>query len=114
MNIRGEDYQITYDPTTVTITCEGFLRLQGAEGYAPISKLLEDVAAQKLAVIKLNLRKLEFINSSGINTLSKFVISVRDYQVSKLIVQGTKIISWQSRSLRYFQRLLPGLELDLA
>jgi hypothetical protein len=114
MNIRGEDYQITYDPTTVTITCEGLLRLQGAEGYASIIKLLQDIVEQQPAVITLNLRKLEFINSSGINMFSKFVIRVRDYHVSKLIVQGTKTISWQSRSLRYFQRLLPGLELDFA
>jgi hypothetical protein len=114
MNIRGQDYQITYDPTTMTITCEGLLRLQGAEGYTPIIKVLEDVVAQQPAVITLNLRKLEFINSSGINMFSKFVIRVRDCKSSKLIVQGTKTISWQSQSLRYFQRLLPALELDLA
>ena len=138
MEISGDKYRIVYDPTTSTITCEGSLRLYGAdgfltisafeqnriakesrasstpsadEGYASIMELLFDVAEQQPAHIILDLRHLESMNSSGINVFSKFVIKIREYKTIQLAVYGNQSYTWQQKVLKNFQKLLPSLSL---
>ncbi len=140
MEITGDKYRIVYDPDTTTITCEGSLRLYGAdgfltisafernrlakgtaashtpsagEGYASIMELLFDVVEQKPAHITLDLRQLESMNSSGINVFSKFVIKVREYKTIQLAIYGKESYTWQQRVLKNFQKLLPSLSVEL-
>lgn len=112
MEIKTEDYNIWYDVMTKTVTCQGSLRLGGMEEYAPIVQLLNDVVDQQPPMLTLNLRSLEFLNSSGINVLSKFVIKVRQQKNMQLVVQGSTSILWQGKSLKNLQRLMPSLELE--
>jgi hypothetical protein len=114
MEIKTEDYSIWYDSVTETAIFQGSLRLSGMEEYAPIVKLLNDLVESEPPKITLNLRELEFLNSSGINVLSKFVINVRQKESMQMIVQGSKNIPWQSKSLKNLQRLMPSLQLELA
>jgi hypothetical protein len=113
MEIKTQDYSIYYDPTTATVNSQGSLRLNGMEEYAPIVQLLNEVAEQQPATITLNLRGLEFLNSSGINVLSKFVIKVRQKGTIAMVVLGSKSIPWQGKSLKNLQRLMPSLQLEL-
>lgn len=113
MEIQTEDYSIFYDSSTETITCQGSLRLSGMEEYEPIVKILNQLAEKEPSKITLNLQKLEFLNSSGINVLSKYVIRVRQKGTIKMIVQGSKNIPWQGKSLKNLQRLMPALQLEL-
>ncbi|NEQ25207.1 MAG: hypothetical protein F6K28_40255 [Microcoleus sp. SIO2G3] len=114
MEIKTEDYRICYDPDTKTVICQGSLRLSGTEEYAPIVKLLNNLADQEPQRITLDLRELEFLNSSGINVLSKFVIKVRQQGNIQMVLQGSKNIPWQGKSLKNLQRLMPSLQLELA
>ena len=114
MEIRTDDYSVEYDPIHETVHLQGSLRLSGAEEYAQITSLLNEVADKAPAMIHLNLQKLEFLNSSGINMLSKFVIKVRQQGNTGIAIQGSKQIPWQGKSLKNFQRLMPGLTLELA
>lgn len=114
MEIKTDDYNVRYDPETSTVTCKGSFRLGGVQEYSPIAQLLNDAAAQKPAVLTLDLRELEFLNSSGINVLSKFVISVRQQGGIQLVVKGSKKIPWQGKSLVNLQRLLPSLKLEVS
>src|SRR5690349_18861613 len=98
-DIRTDDYSVSYDPSSHTVTCKGAFRLSGVAEYAPISQLLNDVLNEQPPVIVLNLKELQFLNSSGINVLSKFVISVRQKGNTQLVVQGSKSIPWQGKSL---------------
>lgn len=95
------------------VICQGSLRLNGTEEYAPIVQLLNELADQEPPMITLNLRELEFLNSSGINVLSKFVIQVRQKGTIQMVVQGSKAIPWQGKSLKNLQRLMPALQLEL-
>jgi|SRR4028119_433714 len=113
MEIKTDDYSICYDPLTETVSCEGSLRLSGIEEYAPIVKLLNDLADREPGKIILNLQKLEFLNSSGINVLSKYVIKVRQKGTIQMVVKGSKSIPWQAKSLKNLQRLMPSLQLEL-
>ena len=112
MEIKTKDYSVWYEPVTKTINCQGSLRLIGME-YAPIVELLDAVISQEPPIITLNLRELQFLNSSGINVISKFVLKVRQKENIGLTIQGSKTIPWQGKSLKNLQRLLPSLQINL-
>jgi hypothetical protein len=113
MDINTTEYRVNFDPQTTTIHCQGSLRLNGMEEYAPITQLFNHVAAMEPPVITFNLRNLSFLNSSGINVLSKFVIKVRQNKNIQIVVQGSSQIPWQGKSLKNLQRLMPTLTLEL-
>ncbi len=113
MEIRTQNYSIYYDKLTETAIFNGSLRLSGMEEYDPIVQLLNQVADTQPSTITLNLRELEFLNSSGINILSKFVIKVRQIGNIHMVVIGSKEVPWQGKSLKNLQRLMPSLDLVL-
>ena len=96
-----------------TIHFEGTMRLSGTEAYAPIRDLMDDVLRTSPAVITLDLTSLEFLNSSGINLLAKFTVEVRKAEGVRMLVRGSKLIPWQSKSLPNLKRLLPTLVLEI-
>jgi hypothetical protein len=109
----GEDYAIRYDANTATVICKGSFRLRGGEEYAPILQLLMQAAAARHETLTLDLRTLEFLNSSGINTLSKFILEVRKHNASQVVIKGSSQFAWQTKSLTNLQRLLPGLQMEI-
>jgi hypothetical protein len=113
MEITHNDYQVQYDETSGTITCQGSFRLRGVEEYQPILDLLLSAADAKPETLTLDVRELKFLNSSGINTLSKFILQVRKNQASQVVIQGSRQYPWQQKSLANFQRLLPGLHMEI-
>lgn len=120
MEIKTDTYTVQYDEQSNAISCEGTLRLSGMEEYLPVVELLNAVVEKSPPLITLDLRKLEFLNSSGINVLSKFIIKVRQHRERQfkenqpetaMIVYGSQTIPWQSKSIKNLQRLMPSLEL---
>jgi hypothetical protein len=111
--IKGQDYNIQYDPESVTISFQGELSLGGPADYAPIVELLDEVTNPEPSMITLNLKKLAFLNSSGISMLSKFVITVRKKKTIQLLVLGSNEVPWQQKSLKNLEKLLPTLKLEL-
>ena len=113
MDIVHNDYQVRYDTATATVLCQGSFRLRGTEEYAPILQVLTAAADAQPATLTLDLRTLQFLNSSGINMLAKFVLHVRQYHATQVVLQGSHHVPWQEKSLKNFQRLLPGLQLEI-
>ncbi|MEG4391543.1 slr1659 superfamily regulator [Microcoleus sp. BROC3] len=111
--IQGEDYSVKYDRESVTVLFQGELSLSGPAEYAPIVELLDQIANPEPPTITLNLKNLEFVNSSGISMLSKFVITVRKKKTIQLLVLGSKDVPWQQKSLKNLEKLLPTLKLEL-
>jgi hypothetical protein len=112
MDITHQDYQVQYDEVAAIVRCSGSFRLHGDE-YKPVLDLLTQAADARPAMLTLDLRELQFLNSSGINTLSKFVLQVRKHAASQVLVQGSTRYPWQEKSLKNLQRLLPALQLDI-
>lgn len=111
--IKHDNYHVTYNPENATVTLQGSLRLQGDDEYEPILQLLYTVADAQPERITLDICALRFLNSSGISTLSKFILHVRKLNSSQLLVKGSSTFPWQQKSFRNFQRFLPGLELEI-
>ncbi len=110
--IKTEDYCIWHDPERATIFFQGALRLKGVEHYQLLEQLLNDIADCEPPILTLNLQELEFLNSSGINVLSKFVLKVRQKGNVQMLIKGSKDISWQERTLKNLQRLMVNLQLE--
>ncbi|WP_254567679.1 hypothetical protein [Oscillatoria sp. HE19RPO] len=111
--IKGEDYSVQYIEESVTVKIEGELSLTGSADYAPITALLNEIAERNPPMITLDLKKLEFLNSSGISMLSKFAIAMRKKKTIQLAVIGSDDIPWQRKSLQNFLKLCPNLQLTL-
>ncbi len=112
--IEGQDYLVELNQEQVLVKFSGELSLGGAEEYNPIKELLEEVAENEPENMTIDLRKLSFLNSSGISMLSKFVISLRKKKRVQLVILGSGQISWQKKSLKNLQKFLPGLKLEIS
>jgi hypothetical protein len=112
VEIQKEDYKVWYEPETATVKIQGLLRENGIAEYKPIEQLLDHAIAQDVQTLTINLQQLEFLNSSGMSILSRFVINVRKKKTMQLVVYGSNKISWQKKSLGNWQRLMPSLKLE--
>ncbi|WP_292708811.1 MULTISPECIES: STAS domain-containing protein [unclassified Nostoc] len=113
MEIKDKGYSVHYDLEAQTVIFQGELLLSDMDSYAPIMSLLDNIVAQEPPVLTLDLRGLEFLNSSGINMLFRLVIKVREKENIQLVIRGASRVSWQSKSLVNLQRLMPTVQLNL-
>ena len=111
--IKGTDFAVQYDPDATKVDFSGLLSLGGAKEYAPINDLLNKIVDEEPAEMTLDLRKLEFLNSSGISMLSKFVLGLRKKKGTQLIILGSEDMPWQGKSLKNLQKFLPSLKLQI-
>lgn len=110
--IKGSNYRVWFDTAEVTVHFEGILRLGPAE-YFPIDELLEAVLTTNPKSVTLDVRQLNFLNSSGTNVLYKFAIATRKKGDVQLVVRGSKAIPWQGKSLPNLKKFNQNLELIL-
>lgn len=108
--IENEGYKIACDPTEKKVTFTGTLRLGGLTEYTPIIECLNQ-SFKETDCLTLDLKNLDFLNSSGIAMFSKFVISARNNKDCSLTIIGSSDIPWQGKSLKNLQRLMPSLNL---
>lgn len=110
ISIKDESYEVNYNTDDNIVIFNGTLRLRGLNEYQPISEML-DKACNESDSLTLNLKGLEFLNSSGIAMLSKFIITARKNEAKQVAIIGSKDIPWQGKSLNNLKRLMPALEL---
>jgi hypothetical protein len=112
-NINGESFEVRLGEDNSTVLFKGALRLSGTEDYAPILNLLKATMINSDAPMVLDLRELDFLNSSGITMFSRFVIEARDHAGINLQVLASEAVPWHARSLKNLQRLMPALSVRL-
>jgi hypothetical protein len=112
-NINGESFEIRLEDDNSTVFFKGALRLSGMDDYAPILDMLKETLISPAAPIVLDLRELDFLNSSGITMFSRFVIEARDHTGINLQILASEAVPWHVRSLKNLQRLMPSLNIHL-
>ncbi len=112
-DIRGESFEIRMEEDNSIVFFKGSLRLSGTADYAPILEMLKETLIHPVSPIVLDLRELEFLNSSGITMFSRFVIAARDCSGVNLHFLASESIPWHARSLKNLQRLMPSLDIRL-
>ena len=114
MELKGEDYLVTYDESRNVIEFFGTIRLRDSSDYSSISEMLESAQSKSSAELVLDFRNLKFLNSAGINTISKFVITARRAESVALKVLGNSAISWQQKSLKNLQKLWSKVQIEIS
>lgn len=114
--LQGDAWEVKlHEPSAAaespTVAFKGALRLCGAPEYAPILDLLRNTIGSDAQSVTLDLRELDFLNSSGITMFSRFVIEARDRGGVDLLLLASASVPWHGRSLRNLERLMPGLAL---
>lgn len=114
MEIKTDKYSVEYIRSDRQITFKGILRLLGKDEYREIFELLTQAANETTGLpLKLNMSELQFLNSSGISSLSMFIIKMRQLDKDISII-GSDSIPWQSKSLRNFQKLYGKVEITFS
>ena len=111
MEVKGEDFLVTYNESRSSVEFFGTIRLRDAAEYQAIGQLLESIHGQASGTLSLDFRNLQFLNSSGINTISRFVIKARRSDSISLKIFGNDEISWQQKSLKNLQKLWPQVQI---
>ena len=114
MEIKTEKYSVEYTKNDRQITFKGILRLQEKDEYREIFELLTQAANETTGLpLKLDMRKLKFLNSSGISALSMFIIKMRKLD-KDISIRGNESIPWQMKSLKNFQKLYGKVEITFS
>jgi hypothetical protein len=109
-NTRTYSVRVTKDFSRISFI--GTLRLEGRKDYERIHKMLRYASDRSGDSLEIDLRQLQFLNSSGISTLSLFVIEMREIK-KNITITGSKLIAWQSKSLSNFRRLYDKVVVNL-
>lgn len=112
MEIKGDNYNVWYDSNNASVNFTGTFR-QSINECSAIFQLLNQVADKEPSMITLNIQQLQFINSSGIGMLAKFVIAIQKKKTLKMAIIASKTIPWHEKLLNNLQRLMPGLIIEL-
>ena len=113
MEFRGEDFVINYNQASNSVEFFGTLRLRDSADYKPLTDIFEAAHRNAKDVLILDFRNLQFLNSAGINTISRFVITARTSDTAQLRVLGNNEISWQQKSLRNLQKLWAKVAIEM-
>ncbi len=115
MEITGDEYKAIYIQEEQKIKLSGELRLRDTQEYSEIANLLQSAFDESDSGITLDLTELNFLNSSGVSTISKFVLYARKQAASskKIKCLGSNQIFWQKKTLTNFVRIWSDLELEL-
>ena len=113
-NVTGESFEVRLEEDNATVYFKGALRLSGTEDYAPIFDMLKETLTNPVAPVVLDLRELDFLNSSGITMFSRFVIEARSRTGIDIQVLASDAVPWHARSLKNLQRLMPSLNVRLS
>jgi hypothetical protein len=105
-------YEVRVTKDFSRIVFSGTLRLQGRQEYEKIHRMLRYAARRAGDSLEIDLRDLQFLNSSGISTFSLFIIDMREIN-KKIVITGNKAIAWQSKSLANFRRLYDKVVVNL-
>ena len=106
MEIRENEYQVTYDPQARRLTISGTIRLLNKD-YRDIRALFDQVLFLGPPTLEIDLRSLRMLNSSGINALSRFVIELRSRGGIGVTFRGARGDAWQQKTLMMMRHLLP-------
>jgi len=113
MTLNAGDSIVDFNTENSTVSFEGSMRLANMKEYDEVGAFLRKVVEQQMESLQLDFSRLQFLNSSGITTLSLFVLNCKKNGKPMLKVKGNKEVSWQQKSLSNFKKLWSEVSLDL-
>ena len=109
MNIKGEDYNVTYQDNVIAISGKLSLML---EDYEKLESLFEKVVESEPTVLTLDIRNLEYLNSSGIKTMCvALVLEADDIEGLEMKILCSEKYTWQKETVPTFEDLIDDIEI---
>lgn len=113
LKIEGDIYKIWYIDSENTIYFSGSLRLWDPLEYSRIRQYMIDIYGLDIEKLSVDLTKLDFLNSSGISMLCKFVFEAKKINGVPITIIGRNDILWQKKSLHNLEKLWDQIALKL-
>lgn len=111
ITLNAGDATIIYTESESLIVFEGSMRLPSMKEYGVISDFLNEAADTSAEHLTLDFKSLEYLNSSGITTLSLFVLNCKQEENPQITVLGNHSIPWQQKSISNFKKLWSDVEI---
>ncbi len=109
MNIGKEGYDISYQNGVIRIAGKLSLML---EDYGEIERLFEQVIAAAPPKITLDIRNLEYLNSSGIKTICvSLILEAADIEGLQMTILCSNHYTWQKETVPTFEDLMENMEI---
>lgn len=109
MEIKEERYRISYENNVIEIS--GKLSIM-PEGYERIEAFLKEVVGSGPAELTLDIRNLEYLNSSGIKALCiGLILEVETQENLCLNIRCSKRHRWQQETVPTFKGLINNLNI---
>lgn len=112
MEVKGQGYQVIYEPATATVFFRGSMRLYSVAEYTQIQEVLDRARASASPTITLDLSELKYLNSLGLGRLHGFTAQLCDDENRLIIVRGNSAIIWHERFLTNLSRAKPRIQLN--
>jgi hypothetical protein len=112
MNIVHKEHSIGFDPITGTLTITGLLRRMSKD-YEEICELLDHILLLAPPRLIVDIHGLKMINSSGLNTLSRFVLALRGKPGVSVTFHGSTEVVWHAKTLANMKHFLPAAQVVL-
>ncbi len=110
MNIEGEEaITMTYEDNIITIFGKLSLML---EDYDELEVFFEKVIETEPSEITLDIRNLEYLNSSGIKTICvNLILEADDIEDLRMKVLCSNQYTWQKETIPTFEDLMDNMEI---
>lgn len=99
MSITGERYTISFDALDQQINFDGVLRTVNNSDLKAIKDYLVDMHDRLDGTMRLNFRKLRYINSAGFKIIVEFLKYAKQSNRLGVKLIGSKVITWEVKTL---------------
>jgi SAM-dependent methyltransferase len=110
MIITGEKYNISYDALDQQVNFEGYVRTTSRVDLQTIMDYLVDVHGKQNGSLRLNFRKLRYMNALGLKVIAEFIAYARQANTLSIKLIGSKVIPWEEKSLVSLRSIWDAVE----
>jgi len=109
MKISGNDFRMSYENEVIRISGKLSLML---EDYSEIEAFFENIVASQPHKLTLDIRELEYLNSSGIKVLCvNLILEAAENNDLSMTICCSNRFTWQRETVPTFQALMDHLEI---
>jgi ubiquinone/menaquinone biosynthesis C-methylase UbiE len=113
MKYVGSTYTLNYDPLDQQVEFEGTFRPGGDEEITAVYNYLVQIHDQMQGALRLNFRRLRYINAQGARVLGMFIAYARSKDVLTIKVIASGVIAWSERMLPNLRTIWDKVEFSV-
>ncbi len=109
MKLEGDGFQVTYEDGLLDISGKLSLML---EDYADLEEFFEKVIGSEPSELTVDIRDLEYLNSSGIKTICVgLLLEADEIEDMQMKILCSNRYTWQKETIPTFEDLVDHLEI---